>query len=170
LRKDLLGEFSIKNQNQFLNNIYLNMINRFNVISICIRQHRFSDTIKNKNSKNAIDKSNFFVQQTVDYIYKSINFFENKVKNPLFLIWSNDFDGLEKFFDPNKFIFVQNKNNKVLADFYLLTRCKYFIVGPSTFHWWGAWLSNFNDKIVVRPKNINPSNNLDFWPESWISI
>ena len=146
------------------------MINKHNVISICVRQNRFSERLKNKNSKIAIDKSKLFVQQTLNYINRSIIFFKNKVKNPLFLIWSNDFNGLEKFFDQNSFIFVKNENNKVLTDFYLLTKCKYFIVGPSTFHWWGAWLSDYNDKIVVRPKDLNPSNNLDFWPESWITI
>ena len=169
-RDNLLRELSLKNQNQFLNNKYLSIINKNNVISICIRQNRFSESIKNNKSKKAKEKSIFFVKQTVDYINKSIFFFENKIKNPIFLIWSNDFIGLEKFFDPDKFIFVKNDNNKVLTDFYLLTKCKYFIVGPSTFHWWGAWLSDFNDKIVVRPKNLSPSNNLDFWPDSWISI
>ena len=60
--------------------------------------------------------------------------------------------------------------DKILTDFFLLTQCKYFIVGPSTFHWWGAWLANFEDKICVRPKNLNPSNNKDFWPEKWVII
>ena len=169
-RKDLLNEFSLKNNKQFLNNKYLDMINKNDVVSICVRQNRFSERLKNRNSKNAINKSKLFVQETIDYIYKSITFFKNKVKNPLFLVWSNDFEGLEKFFNQKSFVFVKNENNKVLTDFYLLTKCKYFIVGPSTFHWWGAWLSNFNDKIVVRPKNLNPSNNLDFWPETWITI
>jgi len=169
-RNDLLNEFSIKNNNQFLNNKYLDMINKYNVVSICVRQNRFSERVGNINSKIAINKSKLFVQETVDYINKSIIFFKNKIKNPLFLVWSNDFDGLEKFFDQNLFIFVKNENNKVLTDFYLLTKCKYFIVGPSTFHWWGAWLSNSNDKIIVRPKNLSPSNNLDFWPETWITI
>ena len=169
-RNDLLNEFTIKNNNQFLNNKYLDLINKHNVISICVRQNRFSERLKNRNSKIAIDKSKLFVQQTLNYIKRSIIFFKNKVKNPLFLIWSNDFNGLEKFFDQKSFIFVKNENNKALTDFYLLTKCKYFIVGPSTFHWWGAWLSDYNDKIVVRPKDLNPSNNLDFWPESWITI
>jgi hypothetical protein len=26
------------------------------------------------------------------------------------------------------------------------------------------------NKICVRPKNINPSNNKNFWPENWIKI
>ena len=53
---------------------------------------------------------------------------------------------------------------------YLLTKCKYFIVGPTSFHWWGAWLSEFKNKICVRPKNINQSNNKDFCPQQWISL
>ena len=32
-------------------------------------------------------------------------------------------------------------------DFYLLTLCQNFIVGPTSFHWWGAWLSQNNNKI-----------------------
>ena len=48
--------------------------------------------------------------------------------------------------------------------------CKYFIVSPSTFSWWGAWLSKRKGKICVRPKNLNVSNNKDFWPKDWKSI
>ena len=97
-------------------------------------------------------------------------YFDKKIDNPKYLIWSNNFDNLEKYFDTEKFTFVINKDDKTLTDFYLLTQCRYFIVGPSTFHWWGAWLSNFENKICVRPKNLNPSNNKDFWPEKWLII
>ena len=48
---------------------------------------------------------------------------------------------------------------------------KHFIVGPTSFHWWGAWLNQNPDKICLRlPEDLNPSNNKDFWPESWITI
>ena len=59
---------------------------------------------------------------------------------------------------------------KDLVDLYLLTKCKYFIVAPSTFSWWGAWLSKRKGKICVRPKNLNVSNNYDFWPKDWKPI
>ena len=62
------------------------------------------------------------------------------------------------------------KNNDVINDFYLFKFSKHFIVGPSSFHWWGAWLNNNKNKICVRPSKINPSNNSGFWPEDWISI
>ena len=169
-RNDLLAEFKIKDIHAFSKNKYLSLIENNNVVSICVRQNRFSERIKNINDKKSILKSKLFVEETVDYIYKSISYFDNKINNPLYLVWSNDFIGLEKYFDTKKFIFVENNNDKVLTDFYLLTKCKYFIVGPSTFHWWGAWLSTHNDKICLRPKSINPSKNIDFWPEKWKAI
>jgi Glycosyl transferase family 11. len=169
-RDELLNEFKIKNSDIFINNKYLNLINNKNVISICVRQNRFSERIKNMSNKKSILKSQLFVKETVDYVYKSISYFDKIIKDPIYLVWSNDFTGLEKYFKTNKFIFVENHNDKALTDFYLLTQCKYFIVGPSTFHWWGAWLSSHRDKICLRPKNLNPSKNIDFWPEKWISI
>ena len=167
-RNDLLNEFSFKKD--MSNNKYLDIIRKNNVVSISIRQNRYSERRNNKFDQNSISKSQDFVAKTVDYIYQAIKLISSKVNNPKFLLWSNDFTGLEKYFPTNEFLYVINPEDKILNDFYLLTQCKYFIVGPSTFSWWGAWLSNNESKICIRPKTINPSNNVDFWPESWISI
>ncbi len=169
-RNQLLSEFTLKNNEIYKQNCYFKMIRDYNVVSISIRQNRFSERIGNIYSKESIIKSDILVKKTVDYIYKSISFFKQKINSPKFLIWSNDFKNLENYFPKNEFTFVQNSKNKELTDFFLLTQCKNFIIGPSTFSWWGAWLSKNSDKICVRPSNINPSNNLDFWPDSWISI
>ena len=40
--------------------------------------------------------------------------------------------------------------NDVINDFNLFKYAKHFIVGPSTFHWWGAWLNNSPNKIDER--------------------
>ena len=167
-RNDLLNQFSFKKN--IINNKYIDFIRKHNVVSISVRQNRYSERSRNKFDQYSISKSQDFVSKTVDYIYQSIKFIKSKVHNPKFLLWSNDFTGLETYFPTNEFLYVINPEDKILNDFYLLTQCKYFIVGPSTFSWWGAWLSNNESKICIRPKNINPSNNVDFWPESWISI
>jgi len=169
-RNDLLNELSFKDHYKFSDNKYLKLIKNKKVISICIRQNRFSERQNNKETLTSIEKSLLFVKQTIDYIHKAIDYYDNKIENPLYLIWSNDFTGLDKYFSKDKFIFVENEKNKYLTDFYLLTQCKYFIVSPSTFNWWGAWLSKYDDKICLRPQNINLSNNIDFWPENWIAI
>jgi hypothetical protein len=168
---ELINEFRLKDPSIYIKNFYLDIINKHNVVSISVRQHRYSEQkIRNTDIITGKIKSDSFTKNTIDYIMRAVNFFDNKIKNPKYLVWSNDFNGLRQYFNENKFTFVNNSNNKIISDFFLLTKCKYFIVGPTSFHWWGAWLSEFKNKICVRPKNINQSNNKDFWPRQWISL
>ena len=95
---------------------------------------------------------------------------DTKITKPSYLIWSDDFSNLREYFPLDKYLFVDIKENKSLSDFYLLLNCKNFIVGPTSFHWWPAWLNFEKTSIVLRPKNISTSNNIDFWPENWMSI
>ena len=114
-------------------------------------------------------KKDIKLEDIINYIKNGVNYFKNKINNPKFFIWSNNFSDLDNIFDRNKFIFVQN--NDYINDFYLFGFAKHFIVSPSSFHWWGAWLNQNPNKICVRPSdNLNPSNNKDFWPESWSII
>jgi hypothetical protein len=58
-----------------------------------------------------------------------------------------------------------------LEQFYLLTKCKYNIIGNSTFAWWGAWLNNNPDKQVYAPSGwYSPYTHYDFkdvYPADW---
>ena len=135
----------------------------------------FDIEILNKAKKNnlkikkfyEIDDSKFY---TLSYVYKAISIIKSKIPNPQFFVWSDYTYNLDSFFDKKEFTFIDNKKNKSLNDFNLFRYSKHFIVGPTTFHWWGAWLNTYSNKLCLRPKNINPSNNSDFWPESWIKI
>jgi hypothetical protein len=54
-----------------------------------------------------------------------------------------------------------------------MSRCKYNIVANSSFSWWGAWLNNYERKIVIAPKVwFNSSDNKyeDIVPKEWIRI
>ena len=170
---DIQNEFLFKSEEIYSSNKYLELINNNNVVAITIRQNRYSEQKKKPNDiLEGKIKSDNFMQNTINYIDRAVNFFDKKINNPKYLIWSNDFFNLRQHFNENKFYFVLNEKNKTLNDFYLLTKCKYFIVGPTSFGWWGAWLSKYNNKIILRPADsvLNPSNNLDFWPEKWVSI
>jgi len=171
-KNDLKNEFSLKNENTFKKNKYYDFIikNKKNIISVCVRQNRFSERINNKNEISSINKSNLFVKETVDYIYRSISFLENKIKNPIYLVWSNDFSNLRNYFPSEKFTFIENENDKIISDFFLLSNCQNFIVSPTTFNWWPAWLNYESQNYILRPKNLNISSNENFWPSYWISI
>jgi hypothetical protein len=55
-----------------------------------------------------------------------------------------------------------------------MTLCRHFILANSTFSWWGAWLGNESDKIVVAPgKQMNGESSWGFdglIPQNWIVI
>ncbi len=162
---DLYKLFKIKKDYIDIKNKYISELSSSNSVSICVRQNRFSEG-KHKNYQ----KSEQFTKDTINYIFRSVELIKNKIDNPKFFIWSNDFNNLRNVFDNEKFTFIENNNNKSLNDFNLFSYCKHFIVGPTSFHWWGAWLNNNPEKICIRPLNINPSLNKDFWPKKWISV
>jgi len=160
----------VKNDYIDYSNKYIDLIEKKNSVSVHIRRHKFSEEISEGKQIKNTEKSDNFTKELINYIQDSIKYFEKKIHKPTFFIWSNDFDGIEKYFESKNCIFV--KNNDVIMDFYLFSICKHFIVGSSTFHWMGAWLNKNKNKLCIRPKNINlnPSNNNDFWPNSWIKI
>ena len=164
-KENLLNVLRVKKNFVDSDNQYINLLKSSNSVSICIRQNRYSER-----KKQDFRKSTKFTKDTLSYVYKAISIIKSKIPNPQFFVWSDYTYNLDSFFDKKEFTFIDNKKNKSLNDFNLFRYSKHFIVGPTTFHWWGAWLNTYSNKLCLRPKNINPSNNSDFWPESWIKI
>ena len=151
------------------NNTLIDRIKSSNSVSLHIRRNRFSDQANSKTPEN-IKKSDIFTENIINYINNSIDFINSKVENPEYFIWSNSHDNIVPLLNKIKAKNYTLVNNDVINDFNLFRYCKHFIVGPSSFHWWGAWLNENPGKICIRPSNINPSNNENFWPNNWISI
>ena len=167
-KDDILKKFQIKEID--IKTLFTdpNEILSENSVSIVIRQHRFNE--KNNTQSNIL-KSNIFVKDTINYIHKASTIIKSKINNPKFFIFSNDTSNLGKVFDPKNFTVVNHIKNKTINDFYLSTLCKHFIVGPSTFHWWSAYLGLSKDKICFRPlNNLKFSSNIDIYPKHWIGI
>ena len=172
-RSDLLHEFSFNKNIKCANN-YLNSIMNSNSISFAIRRDRFTETLHDDKNVVKIKKTFDFEKAQYDFIINSISYFKKRISKPKFFLFSDNFNELEKMFSHiDDLTFVKDYlSNKVLEDFFLMSKCKHFAVAPTSFHWWAAWLNNSADKICLRPSNqfLNPSNNSDFWPKNWISI
>ena len=167
-KNDIVKQFKISKINYKTLFIDPSIIKGGNSISIAIRQHRFSEKLKNSKS---IYKSDQFVKNTISYILKACEFIKSKIPNPKFYVFSNDISNLDNYFNQDNFIIVKHFANKAINDFYLSTLCKHFIVGPTTFHWWSAYLSDFQEKICIKPPNeIKFSSNKDIYPSSWKSL
>ena len=170
-RSDILREFSF-NRKIKCNNTYFDEIINSNSVSLAFRRNRFTERYDDDTSIQRIKKTKNFEEDQFNYILKSINYFKKKISDPKFFLFSDNFENLEsKFSNIENVTLVKDFiSDKVLEDFYLMYNCKHFIVAPTSFHWWAAWLNQNPNKICLKPKNINSSNNIDFWPDSWISI
>ena len=174
-KDEIKGEFKLKNQVSLKKNPYFNEINKLNSVSICLRQNRFIEGKGQNTSQNKQKSLNFTLEQ-INYINKSVDYIKSKVSNPAFFLWSNDFSNIDKNkfnFNYKEIKFYDNENtlDKRIQSLFLLTQCNHFIVTTSTFNWWGAWLSESMNKIILRPSdkffNDFYLNNQDFWPLDW---
>lgn len=58
-------------------------------------------------------------------------------------------------------------------DFYLISKCRHNIIANSSFSWWGAWLNDNPEKVVVGPEkwfDQGPKDTYDILPTEWIRI
>lgn len=63
-----------------------------------------------------------------------------------------------------------NKGEDSFKDMILMSNADHNIIANSSFSWWGAWLNNNPEKIVIAPKIWfidDISKSLDIVPESW---
>ena len=174
-KEEIKREFEIKNEGKLKNNQFFNELNKPNSVAICLRQNRFIEG-RGQNTLLNKQKSANFSEEQINYINKSANFIKSKISGAKFFLWTNDFSNI----DNSKFSFdykevkldsINDQIDKRILGLFLLKQCNHFIVTTSTFNWWGAWLSNKNNKLILRPSNNFFKdfylNNQDFWPESW---
>ncbi|MFZ5437831.1 MAG: alpha-1,2-fucosyltransferase [Patescibacteria group bacterium] len=109
------------------------------------------------------------------YYKQAINLLAKKITKPLFVVFSDDPQWCKDNLPvPKNSLFVDhNKGKQSFEDMRLMSLCKHNIIANSSFSWWGAWLNQNKNKIVVAPdpwfKNKN-SNTTDIIPNNWIKI
>lgn len=105
---------------------------------------------------------------SLDYIYKAIEFLP---KVDYYFIVSDDIRWCKENINLPNCIFTEFIDFEAL---WLLSLCNHFVISNSSFSWWGAYLSNNANKIVVAPDTwVGPDimeNMKDIWCENWIKI
>ena len=92
----------------------------------------------------------------------------------MFYIFADDIDIVKNEFDfPYPVIYVTPEDSS--SGMRLMYNCKHYVIANSTFSWWGAWLNNNENKIVICPKRFYKLNDkwhdsTDLCPKEWISI
>ena len=109
-----------------------------------------------------------------DYYKKGVQTMLEKLKSPTFYIFSDDNDEAERMameLGISYQLMTHNRGSDSYKDMYLMSQCKHNIIANSSFSWWGAWLNNNPDKIIVAPE-IWDSKKTDFHPQlaNWILL
>lgn len=105
-----------------------------------------------------------------EYFMSAICYIKERITNPVFYIFSNDFVWVKNNFIGEEYCLV-DWNKFPMADLHLMTLCQHNIIANSSFSWWGAWLNDKNNKIVISPsKWVNDLKTPDIWCEGWIKL
>ena len=95
-----------------------------------------------------------------------------KLNNPTYYIFSNDIKKVKtlKLFESIKHIFIDDLNNPQ-EELEIMRSCSNAIIMNSTFHWWGAFLIENKNKVIISPQNWFVNGWKDnIIPENWIKI
>ena len=110
-----------------------------------------------------------------DYYLRAIGRLSEIVKHPNLFLFSDDLTWTRQNIRPDfpvHYVCGHGRDRDV-EEFSLMQECKYHIIANSSFSWWGAWLSNHHQKIVIAPKdwfNVPERSTEDRIPPSWIKI
>jgi hypothetical protein len=112
---------------------------------------------------------------SIDYYNRAISLIEEKVDDPSFFIFSDDLPWAKENLEiPGEKIFVaHNGPERECFDLWLMSLCQHHIVANSSFSWWGAWLGQDAEKIVIAPRRWALSESFDtsdITPDSWITV
>lgn len=112
-----------------------------------------------------------------DYYKKAMNYILQKVDNPTFFVFSNTHEDIEWIkgnyhFGDNVDLVYVDLSNPDYEELRLMSSCKHLIISNSTFSWWGAYLCNNPNKIVVAPPRWNLASDNDWmiYQKEWIKI
>jgi len=110
----------------------------------------------------------------LEYYAKAIEIIYAKIREPRFFIFSNDIAWCQNNLGLSNAVYVEgNYGDKSYIDMQLMSLCKHNIIANSSFSWWGAWLNQNIDKIVIAPKkwfNDSTINIDDVIPDEWVKI
>jgi hypothetical protein len=143
IRKELLIDFSLKEKLDTTNERLIEKILISNSVSLHVRR---GDYLKSKAAKNGHGLC------SLEYYNDAIKYISERVSKPHFYVFSDDINWVKKYLKSSfPITFINNNSKNPEKDLILMKNCKHNITANSSFSWWGAWLNENSDKIVIMP-------------------
>ena len=109
---------------------------------------------------------------TESYYKQAVALVKEKVPQASFFVFTNDPVWAREHIKEEGFEVVDcNDEATGYLDMLLMSRCKHHIIANSSFSWWGAWLCENPDKIVIAPAGwLNDRDCSDIYTEGMLVI
>ncbi len=106
------------------------------------------------------------------YYLNAIALIQGKQSVERIFVFSDDIDYCRDLLAPLNCQVVYVEGFTPAKSLQLMSRCNHFVIANSTFSWWGAWLSEYKDKLVIVPDPWNDRAEIspDFLPTDWITL
>lgn len=111
----------------------------------------------------------------LDYYNIAINTMKEKIGDFNIIVFSDDINWCKDNIKGHNIYYSENNYNYI--DMCMMTLCEHNIIANSSFSWWGAYLNQSTDKIVICPENYIGEGDKDYqfinknyYPNTWIPL
>ena len=162
--KEIRSDFVLKKELSTKAKEIKNLIEKNNSVSIHVRRGDYA-------SDEKVQKKHGLCSP--EYYAKAISFVSEKINSPQFFVFSDDIAWVKENLSlPSSAVFVSGNGLSECEEMILMSQCKNNIIANSTFSWWGAWLNDNKNKIVIAPEKwFSTQNDTTYLiPSNWIQM
>jgi hypothetical protein len=169
---------------KYFSNYCQDILKDFTLVKTSEKFDKVANDIKNNKSVSIhVRRSDYLTNPSaeavhpvcsLDYYAKAIELIKSKISHPKFFVFSDDPDWVRNNLplERGEFVMVSGNNLRDCEELILMSKCLHQIIANSSFSWWGAWLNQQADKIVIAPNQwlrYDPQP-LDLIPETWLKL
>ncbi len=115
------------------------------------------------------------VLQNLEYYHRALEVIEKRIdSNFTLFIFSDNIEWVkENFKTSHSTYYVSSSALEDYEEIYIMSKCGHNIIANSSFSWWGAWLNENSEKIVIAPSDWITDEKIsvnDVCPDDWVRI
>jgi hypothetical protein len=86
-----------------------------------------------------------------------------------YFVFSDDINWCKDNFRGNKLIYIKDKD---YVELFLMSKCTHHIIANSAFSWWGSWLGETDDSVIIAPEHWfgDELSSEHIIPQRWIRL
>lgn len=110
----------------------------------------------------------------ISYYHTAVELISKQIKNPEFFVFSDDIEWSKKHIKlPYETHFIESDSiNQDIEEMHLMSQCRHYIIDNSSYSWWGAWLGEHAESIIIGPSKLlkDQKSDNDIVPERWVQL